>query len=67
MKFTIIRSSRKTLGLEVKEQGIIVRAPERASTREIDNFVRSHRDWIEKKLKILEEQRSVPEWKRRQM
>ena len=59
MKFTIIRSSRKTLGLEVKEQGIIVRAPERASTREIDNFVRSHRDWIEKKLKILEEQRKL--------
>ncbi|MBR6473668.1 MAG: M48 family metallopeptidase [Firmicutes bacterium] len=57
MKYKIVRSSRKTLGLEVREEEIIIRAPERASIKEIDNFVRSHRDWIEKKLKKLEEQR----------
>ena len=59
MKYTIIRSQRKTLGLEVRDQGIIVRAPVWASTREIDSFVRSHRDWIDKKLKKLEERRKA--------
>ncbi len=59
MKYRIIRSQRKTLGLEVKEQEIIVRAPMWASTSDIDRFVRSHRDWIEKKIRKLEEQRQV--------
>ena len=57
MKYKIVRSGRKTLGLEVRDEEIIIRAPERASIKEIDSFVRSHRDWIEKKLKKLEEQR----------
>ena len=59
MKYRIIRSQRKTLGLEVKKQEIIVRAPLWASTTEIDSFVRSHRDWIEKKVRKLEEQKQL--------
>ncbi len=59
MKYRIIRSQRKTLGLEVKEQEIIVRAPMWAATSDIDRFVKSHRDWIEKKIRKLEEQRQL--------
>lgn len=67
--YTIIRSHRKTLGLQIKEDGqMIVRAPYRISKAQIDAFVQSHQDWIEKtrmklenarqnKLEITEEQR----------
>lgn len=45
----LIRSRRRTLGLEVTREGnVIVRAPLRTSAATIDRFVRDHVDWIEK-------------------
>ncbi len=45
----LIRSRRRTLGLEVTREGnVIVRAPLRTSAATIDRFVRDHADWIEK-------------------
>ena len=47
MDYTIVRSRRKTLALEVsRELEVIVRSPMRIATREIEKFVEAHRDWI---------------------
>ncbi len=50
MEYTTIRSDRRTLALEVKNDGLIVRAPLRATDKEIDAFVLKHKKWIEKTL-----------------
>lgn len=56
----IIRSSRRTLSLQVKNDGrVLVRAPYRASLRDITAFVQKNRAWLEKHLqKVREEQAS---------
>ena len=47
IRYTLIRSSRRTLALEVTAEGeVVVRSPGNASLREIDAFVGKHRDWI---------------------
>lgn len=57
--YRLIRSSRKTLALEVSRDGeIIVRAPNRTSLRRIEEFVESHARWIEGALARQEERRS---------
>lgn len=57
MDFTLIRSKRKTISLQVKDGAVIVRAPMRASKKAIIVFVDSHRDWIEKQMKKEEERK----------
>lgn len=43
----VMRSRRRTLGLEVTREGrVIVRAPLHASVTSIERFVRGHADWI---------------------
>ena len=55
-KFELIRSGRKTLGLEIKPDGkIIVRVPYLMKSREIENFIESKSAWIEKHLQKLQE------------
>lgn len=61
MDYKIIRSRRKTLGLEVTVQGIVVRAPFEVADQDIDRFVRQHRGWIEKTQKKLEEKKDHSE------
>ena len=49
--YTVIRSRRRTLALEVTRQGAaLVRAPLRATDADIARFVDSHRGWLEKHL-----------------
>ena len=50
MDYTLIRSKRRTLSLQVSEEGIIVRAPNRTTKREADEFVSKHEDWINRQL-----------------
>ena len=50
----LIRSGRKTLGLEVKPEGVFVRAPHTVSEKQIERFVRDHESWIRKKKAGLE-------------
>ncbi len=50
MEYTLIRSSRKTVGLQIKDGKVIVRAPMRLPKKTIDAFVTEHADWIEKHL-----------------
>ena len=48
MPYTLIRSKRKTLSLEVtRELTVLVRAPMRLPQREIDRFVERHEVWIQ--------------------
>ena len=49
--YTVIRSRRRTLALEVTRQGAaLVRAPLRATDADIARFVDSHRAWLDKHL-----------------
>ncbi len=59
LEYRLIRSDRKTLSLELREDGLLVRAPKRASKAAIDAFVLSHRDWIEKKRRLLAERKKA--------
>ena len=59
--YTIKRSRRRTIGIEVTADGVLVRAPQRASTGEIQRAVASAEGWIEERMKRLEgeQQRAV--------
>ena len=60
IEYTLIRSSRRTLGLEVTRDGrVIVRAPLRCAQREIDRMVDSHRDWITQKVALQQHRAAV--------
>lgn len=51
VSYTILRSARKTLALEVtQEQQVLVRAPHAISSDRIHEFVCNHRNWIERQL-----------------
>ena len=50
MNYTLTRSRRKTLAIHIKPDGTVeVRAPLRLAKSEIERFVKSKTDWIEKK------------------
>ncbi len=65
IEYRLVRSSRRTLGLEVtRELEVVVRAPLRLPQREIDRFVEQHRDWIIKKLAVQQQRRAnAPDWR----
>lgn len=44
--YELIRSRRRTLGLEIREGRVIVRAPQDAPLAAISAFVDAHREWI---------------------
>jgi len=51
-KYTLIRSARKTIAIQVLPNGnIIVRAPQRMPAADIRRFVQEKSPWIEKHLK----------------
>ena len=61
--YTIIKSARRTLGLEVRDGKVTVRVPDRLPEREAERFVMKHTDWIIKKLsedKHRQQQKSDP-------
>ncbi len=61
MDYRVIRSNRKTIAIQVTGDGVVVRAPYRATKEEIDRLLCKHEDWIRKKLAELEaEQRNQP-------
>ena len=54
-KISIIRSSRKTLSIQLKNGEIIARAPLRMKDKDIYSFIESKKSWIEKNLAKIEE------------
>ena len=55
MDIQVIKSKRKTIGLEVHTDGrVILRAPMRITNRELNKFIDNHMSWIESKLSLIE-------------
>ena len=62
MTYELIRSNRKTIALQIKGDGrIIVRAPLRMADRDIQRFVASKADLIEKHLAIIQQRQQPSE------
>ena len=56
MEYEVIRSDRKTVGIQVDEDGkVIIRAPSAMSDREIENVVRENGDWIVRHQEMMKE------------
>ncbi len=53
MEYQVIRSKRKTVALQVREDGIFVRAPLGMPMGKIEKFVIEHEAWIEKQWKKI--------------
>ena len=61
IRYQLIRSRRKTIGIQVKDGTVIVRAPQQASMKEIEAFVERSRSWIGKHLRLQEEMKTRQE------
>lgn len=60
MKYTLIRSKRRTIAIQVKpDMTVTVRAPKRATDSEIDRLVCEKEAWIAKHLEIFRKQREM--------
>lgn len=57
----IIYSKRRSISVEIKPEGILVRAPKGMSRRAIYNFLAEKQDWIEKHWKKIQERREIIE------
>lgn len=63
MKAKVIRTNRKTICIEItKNAEIIVRAPYRATNREIQHFLDEKADWIRKNLQKMQERQANREF-----
>ena len=57
INYSLIKSSRKSIGIIVNSDGsVVVRAPHRATKKEIDEVINKRFDWILKHKKKFEEQ-----------
>ncbi len=58
MEYRLIRSSRRSVALEVTpDLSVIVRAPRKMPKKDIDAFVRKNQDWLKGALKRTEERK----------
>ena len=57
-KVITIRSSRKTIAIEISHKGIVVRAPHKMSDEDIAAFIKQKEKWIERTLQKIETRRS---------
>ena len=60
MDYQIIRSARRSVSVEVRPEGVIVRAPWLMPKGRIDEFLRSKQAWIERRMAALAEARRTP-------
>jgi len=51
--YTLVRSRRRTLSVEIKNKKVIVRAPLFLGQSYIEHFLKNKRSWIESRLKLL--------------
>ena len=59
IEYTVVRSRRKTLSVEISPKGMIVRAPLAARDADIRAFLEQHREWILKHLEKAEAAREA--------
>lgn len=65
MDYRIIRSSRKTVAIEITPRGeILVRCPNRLAKKEIQKIVDSRQEWIADHLSRLRQKPSLPPFTR---
>lgn len=55
----VTRAARKTISIQIKPDGIYVRAPLRMSDAKIESFLDSKSDWIRKHIRMVAEQKAV--------
>ena len=55
----VVRAARKTISIQIKADGIYVRAPLRMTDAEIECFLDSKSDWIRKHLRMVAEQNAA--------
>ncbi len=61
MQYTIIRSSRKSVSIQVTAEGeVIVRCPQKLSKKDIEQIVESKRPWIEDHLQKVSGWHTMP-------
>ncbi len=60
IEYSLIRSSRKTIGIQIKDGKVIVRAPRRLPKRAIDAFVLKHADWVDRHLSKAKSGQELP-------
>lgn len=61
IRYSVIRSSRNTVSLEIRPDGsILVRAPRKLSDRTIREFVSSKEHWLRGKLRKFENRPELP-------
>ena len=61
IQYSVIRSSRKTVSLEIRPDGsVLVRAPRKLSDRAIREFVDSKAGWLRDKLQKYENRPALP-------
>lgn len=59
MKYQWIRSKRKTIAIQIREDGtVIVRSPESVSRKTIEDFLKEKQEWIETHQKKAEQRRA---------
>lgn len=59
MNTRIIRSARRSFALQVTPEGLIVRVPNRATNRQVQDFIAKHQGWINKATARQEQQRKA--------
>ena len=67
LEYRLIRSSRKTLCLQWKNNELVVRAPRKTSEKVIADFVERHRDWVERRLKKRDAEGDLPRFTEAEM
>lgn len=62
MEYTLVRTKRKTLALQITPEGkVVVRAPLRLAKREIDRMLDERKEWITKHLQTIQAQKQAKE------
>lgn len=59
MEYKIIRSNRKTISIQVSENGVIVRAPYYMSDDAIRRYVEKHSDWLSEHIRKMKDEPPV--------
>ena len=60
MQVTVIRSNRKTVAIRVNEDlTVTVRAPRRASSKEIDRILKENESWISKHIEQMQMEKAL--------
>ncbi len=61
MEYTLVRSKRKSIALQVTNEGLIVKVPLKATKKDIEEVLDKHKSWIDTHLNNFNEQKKKAE------